>query len=221
MNTRVILIGGFHKAKSLAMSLINKGYTVTAINNDQRHCSELAEIDKLTVFFGDGTKPFVLEDANVYSADIAIALTQRDEDNLVACELCKKKYNVKKTVSIISEPIKADFFRQMGIDSVVCAITAITNIIEQQAFLNEMATLIPIGEGRISLARVPIPAASPIIGKKLLEMDLPREVIVGCILRGEESIIPRGDSRILAGDILMLISSVKHEMIAIRELTGR
>lgn len=221
MKKHVLLIGGFHKALSLADSLIKKGYRVTAINTDYQKCLILAEIESLTVINGDGTKPFVLEDANVQDADIAIALTQHDDDNLVICELCKKKFNIKKTVALINDPKKTDFFYKMGIDSVVCAVNAITNIIEQQAFLEGIATLLPVGEARINIAEVPISETAPVVGKKLWEINLPEEVIIGCILRGEKSMIPRGDTRILAGDMLILISSAKQEMVAIKELTGQ
>lgn len=221
MKNRALLVGGLHKARSLSASLIQKGYQVATINSDYQDCLMLAEIDSLTVIHGDGTKPFVLEDAGAQDAGIAIALTQRDEDNLVICELCKKRFNVKKTVALVNDPKKTEFFYRMGIDSVVCAVTAITSILEQQAVLDGIATLIPIGESRISIAEVRIPKTAPAVGKKLWEIDLPKEVIIGCILRGEKSMIPRGDTRILAGDTLVLISSDKQEMTAIKELTGR
>ncbi len=221
MKTRIFLIGGFQKTKFLAKSLLKKGYHVTAINKDTEKCVAMAEIENLTVFNGDGTKPFVLEDADAYNADIAIALTEYDADNLVICELCKKKFHIKKTVALISDPKKTEFFYRMGIDSVVCAITAIANIIEQQTFLDEMATLVPIGEGRVSIAQIPIAATAPAVGKKLWEINLPKGVIVGCVLRGEQSIVPQGDTRILTGDVLVLISSNKQQMAAIKELTGR
>ncbi len=221
MKKKAIIIGGFHKARSLADSLVKKNYRVTVINSDYQNCLALAEIEALSVIYGDGTKPFLLEDANAQDADIAIALTQRDDDNLVICELCKKKFHVKKTVALVSDPKKTEFFYQMGIDSVVCAVNAITNIIEQQAFLDGIASLIPVGEGRIRIAEVPIPGTAPAVGKKIWEVNLPKEVIIGCILRGEGSMIPRGDTRILAGDMLILISLDKQELTAIKELTGR
>ena len=221
MKTRIFLIGGFQKTKFLAKSLLKKGYHVTAINKDTEKCVAMAEIENLTVFNGDGTKPFVLEDADAYNADIAIALTEYDADNLVICELCKKKFHIKKTVALISDPKKTEFFYRMGIDSVVCAITAVANIIEQQTFLDEMATLVPIGEGRVIFAQIPISATAPAVGKKLWEINLPKGVIVGCVLRGEQSIVPQGDTRILTGDVLVLISSNKQQMAAIKELTGR
>ena len=221
MKKRVLLIGGFNRTKSLAVSLIKKGYRVTAINNDKANCASLAEIDKLAVVNGDGSKPFVLEDANAYNADVAIALTEQDDDNLVICELCKKKYNVKKTVAIISDPQKTEFFYRMGIDSVVCAVAAVAGIIEQQAFLDEMATLAPVGNGLIKIAQVPISQTAPAVGKKVWELSLPKDVIIGCLLRGERSMVPRGDTRILSGDVLVLISTDEHEVAAVRELTGR
>ena len=221
MKTKVLLVGGRSKAKSLAISLINKGYQVTVINDTLEDCVKLSEIDRLTVIHGDGTRPFVLEDASAQDADIAIAMTAKDEDNLVICELCKKKFQVKKTVALLTDPKKTDFFYKMGIDSVVCAITAITGIIEQQAFVDKITTLNPIGEGRVNIAEVPIPGTSPAVGKKLWEINLPKEVIVGCILRGDTTMVPRGDTRILSGDMLVLISSDKQEMAAILELTGR
>ncbi len=221
MKQQVLLIGGFHKARSLALSLIKKGYCVTVINNKYQDCLVLSEIDSLIVINGDGTKPYILEEANAQDMDIAIALTQRDDANLVTCQLCKKKFNIKKTVAIINDPKKTEFFYKMGIDSVVCATSTITGIIEQQAFMEEFATLIPIRQGRISIAEVPIHEYAPVVGKKLWEINLPEEVIVGCILRQDKNLVPRGDTRILSGDILVLISSDKQENVAVRELTGR
>ncbi len=221
MKKRVLLIGGRSKAKSLALSLLSQGYKVTAINENREDCMKLAEIEGLTVIFGDGTKPFILDEAEAENCDISIALTSKDEDNLVTSELCKKKFHVKKTVSLVSDPQKTEFFYKMGVDSVVCAISAITSIIEQQAFIDEMTNIISIGTGRVRIIEVAIPAESPAAGKKLWEITLSKDVIVGCILRGDSTLIPRGDTRILAGDTLVVISSNGQEIAAVKELTGR
>ncbi len=220
MKNRVVLVGGFHKTRSLAKSLLKKGYVVTVINENEDNCRILAEIEKLKVFVGDGTKPFVLEDASVNEADIAIALTDRDDDNLVICQLCKKKFHVKKTVSIVSDETKIPFFYRMGVDSVFCAVNAIANFIEQHALLNEMATMVPIGESRIQIAQVLIADSAAAAGKKMNELKLPKEVIIACILRGDKSRIPGGDTVVLPGDTLVLIATAKHEVAAIKALTG-
>ena len=74
--------------------------------------------------------------------------------------------------------------------------------------------------GRVNIAEVPVTQTAPIAGRKIWEIDLPPEAIIGCILRREKSIVPSGDTRILAGDVLILISAGKQEMSAIRKLTG-
>ena len=221
MKKRVVLVGGFEKARSLAISLGEQGYAVTAINNDEAHCKILAKIPHVEVFYGDGTKPFVLENASIYDYDIAIALTHRDDDNLVICELCKKEYSVNKTVALISDPAKTSFFYMMGVDSVVCEIAMITSIIEQQAFLDEIATLVPIGDGRIKISQVAIPDDAPVTDRRIMDISLPKNVLIGCIMRGDTGMIPRGDSKILAGDVLVIISSDEHESLATHALTGR
>lgn len=221
MKKHAVLIGSFNRARSLADSLINKGYRVTAINSNYEKSVILAENREIKVINGDGSKPFVLEDANIDFADLAIVLTPKDEDNLVICQLCKKKFNIKKTISILNDPLKSELFYKSGIDSVICEVNAITNIIEQQAFYDGIVTMIPTGEGRIRIAEVPILESSPVVGKKMWEINLPKESVIGCIIRGEGSTIPRGDTRIKSGDKLILISAASQEMNAIKELTGR
>ena len=219
--SRVLLIGGRSKARSLADSLISQGNKVTVINDSMEECERLAEVKNLNVYHGDGTKPYVLDEAGAADCQIAIALTSRDENNLVACQMCKRNFGVPKTVSLVSDPNKTEFFHQMGVDSVVCAISTVTSIIQQQAFIDDMVNIIPVGLGKVQIVEVQIPDTSPITGKKLWEIDLPKEVVVGCVLRRDQAIIPRGDTRISAGDTLVIIAGNGQELAAIQVLTGR
>ena len=95
-NKKILLIGGRSKAKSMAVSLLEQGYQVTAINDTYEDCMRLAEIKGLSVIHGNGTRPYILEEAGAETFDIAIALTSKDADNLVACQLCKNKYSINK-----------------------------------------------------------------------------------------------------------------------------
>ncbi len=196
------------------------GYRIVIVNANRQHCLALAQMNFVTVIHGDGTKLDVLQEANAQDVDLAIALTQKDEDNLVACQLCKKRFNAKRTIALLNDPNKTSFFYKMGIDSVVCAVSSVTSVIEQQEFLHRISNFVPIKEGRLNIAEVPIAQTAPITGKKIWEIDLPHEVIIGCVFRGEQSIVPRGDTRILAGDVLILISANKQEISAIQKLTG-
>ncbi len=220
-NREVLLIGGRSKARELAASLMEQGYHVTAINESREDCMKLAEIQGLNVYYGDGTKPYVLDEAGADHCQIAIALTAKDEDNLVCCQMCKKNFEVEKTVSLVSDPKKTEFFHQMGVDRVVCAISAVTTIIQQQAFVDDLVNIIPAGLENVQIMEVHIPNDAVVAGKKLWEVDLPQEVVVGCILRRETALIPRGDTRIGIGDTLVLIASNGQEQKAIQVLTGR
>lgn len=220
-NTGILLIGGRSKARSLACSLLAQGYHVIVVNDSHEDCMKLAEMKGLSVYYGDGTKPYVLDEAGAENCQIAIALTPKDEDNLVACQICKKNFAVQKTVALVSDPKKTDFFHQMGVDSVVCAISAVTNIIQQQAFVDDLVNIIPVGLGMVQIIEVHIPGDAAISGKKLWEIDLPKEVVIGCILRNDSALIPRGDTRINAGDTLVLIARNGQEQKAIQVLTGR
>lgn len=219
-NKTVLLIGGRTKAVAMASSLLEQGYKVTAINKSYEDCLMLAEIDGLNVIHGDGTKPYILDEANASECDIAIALSGKDTDNLVACQLCKKQFGVKKTVSLVADPNKTAFFHKMGIDRVVCAVSAVTGIIQQQAFIDEMTNIVPIGMGRVQIIEVHITGESPVKDKKLWEITLPKESIVGCILRSDTTIIPRGDTRIMAGDTLVVLTGNGQEMNTVHALTG-
>lgn len=219
-NKNVLLIGGRSKAISLATSLLEQGYRVTAINKDYDDCMRLADIKGLNVIHGDGTRPYVLDEAGASECDIAIALTGKDADNLVACQICKKQYGIKKTVSLVIDPKKTEFFSQMGVDRVVCAVAAVTGIIQQQAFIDEMTNIVPVGQGRVQIIEVQITGESPVEGKKLWEITLPKESIVGCILRGDTTLIPRGDTRILSGDTLVVLAGNGQGMDTVKALTG-
>lgn len=220
MKTNILLAGGYQKALSLGESLIQKGFHVTVINSDREDCERLAEIEDMEVIWGDASKEFILREAAVAKQDIVIAMCPRDEDNFVICQICKKQYKVSKVVALVSDPKKTSFFYQMGIDRVVCAMNAITNIIEEQALMEKMTTMIPLTNGKIHILEVPILENAPARGKELKELALPREVIIGCIVRGEQSIIPSGDSRLRAGDIIILITTGEEQEKAVQILSG-
>ncbi|MDD8049214.1 MAG: NAD-binding protein [Thomasclavelia sp.] len=217
---RILIVGGYHKTQSLAKSLIKKGYKVTAINKDLKKCEKLAEIENLNTIYGDGSKKFILEDADASRNKVMIVLTDNDECNLVICQMGKQIFHIQKTVCLLNDPKKAEFFYEMGVDRVVCAMNMITNIMEEHAIMNEMTKMIPIEEGRIQIVELRVSNDAPIIGKRLWELNFPKEIIIGCVLRGEQSLIPRGDTRLMAGDNLLIISSDKEKIVLVKEQMG-
>ena len=218
---KVLLIGGKSKAKLLGLSLLQQGYEVTIINKSYEDCRKMAMAPQLSVINGDGTKPYVLEEAGAEQMNIAIALTSKDEDNLVACQLCKKHFGVAKTVSLVTDPSKTTLFYKLGIDRVLCAASALTNIIQQQAFEQQLVKNLSTGMERLNICKIHIMSDAPVVGKKLAEIKLPKDIIVGCILRDAETLVPQGSTYIKTGDFLIVIVNEAKQQEAILALTGR
>lgn len=220
MNKKVLIIGGRRKAKVLAESLLKKNYLVTIVNKKYEDCLMLSENEKLSVILGDGTKPYVLEEAKAQEMNIVIALTSSDEDNLIICELSKKKFFVKKTVSILSDLNKTEFFYNMGIDHVVCATSELTNIIEKEALLDRITNKITLLNNDVGINEILITKEDLSYLKKISELDLLKEVIIVCIIRENNILIPNGNTVIYENDILITVSKANKTEFIIKKLKG-
>lgn len=218
---RVIIVGGRKKTRHLVRAFLSKGMQVTVINDDIEICRNLARDVNATVVHGDGTKPFILEDADVKHAYMVIALTPKDADNLVICQLAKNVYNVSRTFATVNDPNYIPVFTQLGVDTVVSTAEVIASLIEQRAVEEELASLVPIEEGRISLMKVFISKDSPICSKSVAEAGFPNKIIVGCVIRGNEILIPRGDTVILTGDQLIILAMPQVQIETLRMIAGR
>ena len=217
----IMIIGGGTQTKSLAESLLLKNNNVTVICNDDSLCNRLAEINGLDVIAGDGRQTSVLEDADINRFDIAITMYEHDADNLVVCELAKKVFGVGKTISLVSDVKRKPLFDAMGVDSVICAIDMVSATLEQQTVSDQLNRIVPTADGRVRISEIVVTDNSSIVGRTLAEIDLPSQTIIGCIIRGEDIIIPFGATVILAGDNLLLITSAEKEQAAIKVITGK
>ena len=204
---RVLIIGEYKAEKAIASSLIKRGCNVTVINENGNDAERLAEIKGLNVIFGNGSSKSILLDANVENADMVIAVTESDEKNLVICEICKNEYKVKKTIALLEDGEKSSFFYKMGVDRVISPLNMVTTIMEEEKLRDEVSNRLSIGNGRMMITETPVHKGAQISGKKLWELNLPREIIIGCIMRGDENLVPRGETTIRDNDILLILSS--------------
>lgn len=207
MSTNKIFIAGAAKQiRSLAASLIEKGYRVTAADPDYADSHKLAETEKLNVIYGDASKKFILEESGIDENTIVIALFDDDEKNLIICEMAKQYFKVKKTVCMLNDSSKTSFFYKMGVDRVICVMNMINSIMEEQVLMDEIVHTVVL-DGHLKIVEIMIDEKTSIINKHLWELNLPKEVIVGCIIRNQQGLIPRGDTLIKRGDRLIVITS--------------
>ncbi|MGN1163791.1 MAG: potassium channel family protein [Candidatus Ornithospirochaeta sp.] len=212
MKKNVLIVGGYRLEKAIATSLLKRGCIVTVVNDDNAECQALAETRGLVVINGDGTRRSVLEDAEIKKADILIAVTDSDEKNLVIAEMAKHFFGVKKTVALLDDGEKSSFSYKMGVDRVISPLNMVTTIMENETIDDVMTERLSSRDGRMIIEETAVTKDSTLSGKKLWELNLPEEIIIGSILRGDQNLIPRGDTRIQENDILLVLSSSEEKM---------
>ncbi len=217
---RVIVVGGGKLAFFLARDFAGKGYHVTVVTLGGVEATALSRRLKATVLQGNGSDPAVLEEAGARRADVVISLDPNDEDNLAVCQIAHRMFRVPRTVALINDPENEDFFRRMGVSVAFSATQIIARILEERAGFEEITSLIPLAEGRISVSEVILRQDAPAAGKALQELRLPEGALIGGIVRDGRPIIPRGGTDLRGGDRLILIAELEDYDGVLRLLTG-
>ncbi|MDR1002932.1 MAG: TrkA family potassium uptake protein [Oscillospiraceae bacterium] len=204
---KIMLIGGHQKANFLAKSLKAKGHEITLINEDYNWCKFIANAYDITCIHGDGTKPYILSDGVAADMDVVIALSNNDAANLVSCEIAKNQFGVQQTMAVVNDPKNEKAFMKLGVTKCICATQTITEIIEQEAVVEDLRNFMPINNGKLAVFEVELGAKSPVVGKKLWEIGLPENAIMGMIIRGSKTIIPKGNTKLHTNDRVTILAS--------------
>ena len=217
---RVILIGSGKLAYFLGKKFVEEKHRVTMINSHPTEARDFAHQIKATVILGDGTDPGILKEAEVERADIVLALTSHDEDNLVACQIAQQHYHVSRTIALVNDPAHQKFFEQLGIAVAFSATQILANLIEKRADFANIANFLAISGGQIGVTEIILDENSPAIGKTLQTLKLPEGSLIGCIIRHGQAFVPRGWSHLEVQDRLILISQPEHYEQFLRKIIG-
>jgi trk system potassium uptake protein TrkA len=219
MNMHAIIVGPYDAVYYLCRIFIAKGYKVTVINRDEEECKKLAHQFKATVVLGDGSAPQILEEAGAYTADIILAITPNDQDNLLICQLGQIHFNVPRALAIVNDPDNEEIFRKLGV-SAVSFTRMLSKLIEQRTSFEEIVNLFPISEGKINVTEVALDSSSPVIEKSLQEIKMPANSLIVSIIRNGKAIIPDGTTLLKEKDRLVVITLPENHGQVLRFLTG-
>lgn len=217
---RIIIVGDGKVTYHLIKKFIAKGYEVSVINDDKRYCDYIASKTNALVIKGDGTNPYFLDQAGANKADIILALTDNDPNNLFICQVGKNYFEIPKTFSVINNPDNEEIFKKLGVETIFNTTKLISILIEQRVEVSNVSNLISIEEGRLNISQIVLQEDSPIIGKTLREIDLPHDIVFGCIIRDDQVLIPKGDTKLLAGDKTLIITLPEKQAKAFKVLIG-
>jgi trk system potassium uptake protein len=205
----LIVVGGGKVGYYLTKSLCEEGHEAVLIEKDPHRAAVLADdLGDTVVLEGDGCEASVLTEAGVGRADIVVAVTGDDEDNLVVCQVAKKRFGVARTIARSNNPKNQKIMRMLGIDMTISSteliMSQIKEVIPAQSLLH-LLTLRNVGVSFVELCLAPNSRA---IGRPLRELGIPADCVVVLVIRdGREAIIPNGDTTFAAGDELIAVSS--------------
>ncbi|MDD5618097.1 MAG: NAD-binding protein [Candidatus Omnitrophica bacterium] len=218
----IIIVGGGKVGHFLAKRLSQDKHTIVLIEKDKESCNRIAEeLDNVVVICGDGCEPMVLEEAKVDRADVIAAVTGGDEDNLVVCQIAKEKFKVRRTVARVNDPKNEHTFSELGVDVPIDATSIIAKIIEEETSFNDFVNLMSFKRGKLAIVRVDLPNESPIINKTLQEIVLPENSVVVSIIRGEDVIVPKGNTVLKAQDDVVALTTIENEQQLLNCLLGK
>ncbi len=203
---KIVIAGGGDLGYYLAKTMLSKGHEVHIIELSMERATDISTRLDEPVIYGNATEIHCLKHANTEGADVFIAVTGRDEDNLIACQLAKRSFNAQKTIARSNNPSNVEVLKRLGIDYVLCDSEIITRVIEQEADSAGAYLVATLNNGDAGIYEYVVGENSPSCGKTLVDIELPRASLIVSIVRGRDTIIPRGNTRILAGDKVIVLS---------------
>jgi trk system potassium uptake protein TrkA len=156
---------------------------------------------------GDGDEPYILDEADMRNADVVVAATGHDEDNLVVCLLGKLEYDVPLAIARINNPANEWLFTdRFGVDVPVSSTNVMFSLIESEVSLGDIITLLKLRADDMSIDELTLPADAGCVGKRLAELPLPPDTQVMVLIRAGKVVPPRGETVLAAGDELLILS---------------
>jgi len=208
----IIVVGGGKVGYYLTKSLLEAGHEVLVIEKDVHKSARLMDELGALVLQGDGCDVAAMSQAGMSRADLVVAVTGDDEDNLVVCQVAKHKFNVPRTIARINNPKNEKIFRILGIDSTVSSTELILSQIEQEIPSRSLVHLMTLRNVGVSFIEMEVPPDSPALGRPLRDLGIPDDCILPLIVRGgSQAIIPYGDTILEAGDQVIAVTSEKSE----------
>lgn len=203
----IVIGGGGQVGYYLAKGLLQQGHEVLLLEKDSRRVQRLSEELGAAIAKGDACEVKVLTDVGTERADVVIAVTGDDEDNLVICQVAKARFKVPRTIARVNNPRNDDLFRRLGIDVIVSPTQMILHMIEAEIPHHTLVPLMTLTRAGMGLVEVTVPPDSPAAGRELRSLRLPSSVNVALIVRGDRNITPSGETTIEPEDHIFALVS--------------
>lgn len=216
----VVVVGGGNVGYYLTKELLAAGHEVVMIEKDPHRARFIADELGSIVVPNDGCEGRYQAEAGMARADVVAAVTGDDEDNLVACQVAKMRFNVPRAIARVNNPKNEALFRQLAIDDTVSPTRTILGVIEHEIPIHDLLHLTELEGGEVQIVEAQLDAGSPVIGRELGELELPSGSTVAVVVRDDRPVPPRPEMRLRVGDKILAVTSPDEEGELRRLLIG-
>ena len=217
----IIIVGGGRLGYYLARTLLDEQHEVLIIEKDTYTVQSIVNEMGSICIKGDGCETSVLAEAGTNRADIFISVTGDDEDNLVACQVAKYKFNVPRTISRIRNPKHEALFKKLGVEVTVSSTSIILEHIKHEVPTNPLMHLLSIQEKGLEIVEIKIQPGSKTVGKAIKDLTLPAESILALIIhRDTNPSVPSPATVLQAEDQIIAVTKPDNEASLRSALTG-
>lgn len=217
----IIIVGGGKIGFFLAKRLLKDNHAIVIVEKNAEAAGAIAREFKGTVICGDGCEPAVLEQAGIARADVVAAVTGADEDNFIICQIAKDQFKVNRTVGRVNDPDNERAFNELGIDVPIGATMILAKIIEEEVSFSDFVDLLSFKRGKLALIRVDLPENSPVINKKVQDLQFPPSSVLVSVVRGDDVIVPKGDTVLKPLDDVVALTLVENKQQLLSFLIGK
>jgi trk system potassium uptake protein TrkA len=201
----IIVVGAGKVGVFLTQALIEHGHEVLLVEEDPDKYEQLFTKMGDLITLMDGTNTGTLRNLGAERADVVIAVTGEDEDNLAVC-LAAKSLGVPRIIARVNNPKNEEIFKLMGIKRTISGTRRIFNMVEQEVEMSVVQPFIALHRGEVEAIKLEVGPDSSLIGKKLGELDLPEEAMVSGLVRSDRLLPAKPETVIMGGDWLLVMA---------------
>ncbi len=204
----VLIAGGGPTGSQLAAFLVTQNQQVRLIEHQPEVLSRIhRELPTEVIYEGNATDLKVLEQAGIRQAQVLVACTPNDADNLALCFLAHTLYAAPRTIGRINNPRHAWLFDQkFHVDVALNEASILAHLIEEEMSLGDMMTLLKLRRGQYSLVEMRIPAGAKAVGVAIKDLALPEQCVIAAIIRQGGMVVPRGATTMEVGDEVLAVT---------------
>ena len=215
-----VIVGGGVVGYNVLRALTGLGYESVLIETDKQRFAQLEAEYEHMIVHGDGTEIAVLEAAGVRRADLVIAVTGADDDNMVIAQLSKDLFETGKVIARVNDPRNQEHFDALGVRFTVSAAQSILSLIEHEVPDHRVVNMLNLRHENLEIIELNVSQGSPIVGQPVKAIRMPKNTRLISVTRDNQSTIAVGDTVVQPGDRVMAILEPSKEDELITMLLG-